>query len=45
MTREKAADLVLRIGIAVAFLYPPYDALVDPNMDWFFSKFYARICS
>ena len=30
MNRDKA-NLVLRIGLAFAFLYPPIDALFDPN--------------
>lgn len=28
---SKTANLILRIGVAFAFLYPPIDALVDPN--------------
>lgn len=31
MQREKMADLVLRAGLAFAFLYPPLNALADPN--------------
>lgn len=31
MSREAIADLVLRIGLAFAFLYPPINALVDSN--------------
>lgn len=31
MQREHGADLVLRAGLAFAFLYPPLNALVDPN--------------
>ncbi len=31
MTRDSLADLVLRIGLAFAFLYPPLNALGDPN--------------
>lgn len=40
MSRDKAADLVLRAGVAFAFLYPPLDALVDPY-SWlgYFPKF------
>jgi uncharacterized membrane protein YphA (DoxX/SURF4 family) len=28
---NKAADIVLRVGVAFAFLYPPYAALGDPT--------------
>ena len=40
MTRERAADWVLRLGVAFAFLYPPWSALQDPN-SWlgYFPKF------
>ncbi len=31
MSRESLADLVLRIGLVFAFLYPPINALSDPN--------------
>ena len=31
MTRERIARLLLRAGVAFAFLYPPLNALVDPN--------------
>lgn len=31
MTREQIADWVLRLGLAFAFLYPPLNALGDPN--------------
>ncbi len=31
MQRDKMADLVLRAGLAFAFLYPPLSALVDPS--------------
>ena len=31
MTKEKLADLVLRAGLAFAFLYPPLNALSDPT--------------
>lgn len=31
MNRDSIADLVLRIGLAFAFLYPPLNALGDPN--------------
>jgi uncharacterized membrane protein YphA (DoxX/SURF4 family) len=31
MTNERIADLVLRVGLAFAFLYPPFNALGDPN--------------
>ncbi len=31
---QKAADMVLRAGVAFTFLYPPIDALFDP-MSWF----------
>ena len=27
---EKTADIILRVGLAFAFLYPPLDALADP---------------
>ena len=30
MTRERTVDLILRIGLAFAFLYPPLDAIADP---------------
>ncbi len=28
---SKTANLILRIGVAFAFLYPPIDALVEPD--------------
>ena len=31
MSRDSIADLVLRVGLAFAFLYPPINALGDPN--------------
>lgn len=31
MNIERVAHLALRIGVAFAFLYPPWNALVDPN--------------
>ncbi|PIR83722.1 hypothetical protein COU18_03545 [Candidatus Kaiserbacteria bacterium CG10_big_fil_rev_8_21_14_0_10_51_14] len=31
MNREKIAHVSLRIGVAFAFLYPPFNALSDPN--------------
>lgn len=31
MSLERMAELALRIGVAFAFLYPPLNALVDPN--------------
>jgi uncharacterized membrane protein YphA (DoxX/SURF4 family) len=31
MTRERAADWVMRIGLAFAFIYPPLNAIADPN--------------
>ncbi|MBP9757274.1 MAG: hypothetical protein KBD06_01615 [Candidatus Pacebacteria bacterium] len=31
MSRESYAELVLRIGLAFAFLYPPINAAFDPN--------------
>jgi len=31
MNREKIASLVLRIGVAFAFLYPPLNALWNPD--------------
>jgi uncharacterized membrane protein YphA (DoxX/SURF4 family) len=30
MTRERTVDLILRVGLAFAFLYPPLDAIADP---------------
>jgi uncharacterized membrane protein YphA (DoxX/SURF4 family) len=30
MGRERIVDLILRVGLAFSFLYPPLDALVDP---------------
>ena len=30
----KLADILLRVGVAFAFLYPPIDALFDPT-SWF----------
>lgn len=37
---EKIGQLVLRAGVALAFLYPPYDALTNPS-SWvgYFPKF------
>ena len=31
MSRDRFADLVLRAGLAFAFLYPPISAIGDPN--------------
>ncbi len=31
MNRERFADFVLRAGLAFAFLYPPINAIFDPN--------------
>ncbi len=31
MSTESALNLLLRAGVAFAFLYPPLNALVDPN--------------
>lgn len=31
---DKTANLILRLGVAFAFLYPPVDALFDPTT-WF----------
>jgi uncharacterized membrane protein YphA (DoxX/SURF4 family) len=31
MTPERIAQIALRIGVAFAFLYPPLNALADPN--------------
>ncbi|HYF13383.1 MAG TPA: DoxX family membrane protein, partial [Candidatus Paceibacterota bacterium] len=31
MRSVKIAQIILRIGIAIAFLYPPINALSDPN--------------
>lgn len=28
---QRISDLILRAGLAFAFLYPPLDAIVDPN--------------
>ena len=28
---SKTANIILRVGVAFAFLYPPIDALIDPN--------------
>jgi hypothetical protein len=28
---DKTTSLLLRIGVALAFLYPPFSALLDPN--------------
>ena len=33
MSREEAAHLVLRLGVAFSFLYPPFAALRDP-LSW-----------
>jgi len=30
MARENIADILLRIGVALSFLYPPIDALANP---------------
>jgi len=30
MARDKVADVILRIGLAFAFLYPALDAIVEP---------------
>ncbi len=30
MARENIADILLRVGVAFSFLYPPIDALADP---------------
>jgi uncharacterized membrane protein YphA (DoxX/SURF4 family) len=30
MTRERFATLILRVGVAFAFLFPPIDAFLDP---------------
>lgn len=40
MTSEKITNLLLRIGVAFAFLYPPIDALSNPD-SWigYFPKF------
>ncbi len=40
MNSQKIANLILRIGVAFAFLYPPINALSDP-MSWigYFPKF------
>lgn len=40
MTSEKISNLLLRIGVAFAFLYPPFDALSNPD-SWigYFPKF------
>jgi len=31
MSRENAAHVVLRLGVAFSFLYPPFSALTDPD--------------
>jgi uncharacterized membrane protein YphA (DoxX/SURF4 family) len=31
MTRESIANLILRVGVAFAFLYPPLDAIKNPD--------------
>lgn len=31
MSRENISDLLLRIGLAFAFLYPPINAIFDPS--------------
>lgn len=31
---DKTTSLILRVGVAFAFIYPPIDALFDP-MSWF----------
>ena len=31
MNRERVANIILRVGVAFAFLYPPVDALFDPT--------------
>lgn len=31
MTRASAADFILRAGLAFAFIYPPINALFDPD--------------
>ena len=31
MSRERLADFTLRAGLAFAFLYPPINAIFDPN--------------
>lgn len=40
MTPEKIQNYLLRIGVAFAFLYPPFDALFNPD-SWigYFPKF------
>src|SRR3989344_6072154 len=40
MLLERMANLILRLGVAFAFLYPPIDALFDPD-SWigYFPKF------
>ena len=40
MTPEKISNLLLRISVAFAFLYPPFDALTNPD-SWigYFPKF------
>lgn len=29
--KKRAAEIILRVGVAFAFLYPPINALSDPN--------------
>lgn len=40
MTRDRIADLILRAGVAFAFLFPALDAIADPD-SWigYFPKF------
>ena len=33
MNSDHAAKIILRVGVAFAFLYPPINAIFDPN-DW-----------
>lgn len=44
MRAESVAHLVLRIGVAIAFLYPPIDAIFHPN-DWigYFPQFITAL--
>jgi uncharacterized membrane protein YphA (DoxX/SURF4 family) len=44
MNKERVADLVLRVGLAFAFLYPPFSALMDPG-SWvgYFPRFMRGI--
>jgi uncharacterized membrane protein YphA (DoxX/SURF4 family) len=46
MTPEKISNLLLRVGVAFAFLYPPFNALSNPD-SWigYFPKFIHGLAS